>query len=274
MKNILILGSAGQIGNYLCEYLQSKNYKVEKFDIVDGEEFDLRIYQNPLLEEKIKNSDFVYFLAFDVGGSRYLNKYQHTYEFIFNNCMLMTNTFDLLNKYKKQFIFASSQMSNMSYSPYGVLKSIGESYTKSLKGRVVKFWNVYGIEHDFEKSHVITDFILKAKNTQTIDMLTDGQETRQFLYAEDCVECLEIMMDNFSQTTENDELHVTSFTETKVIDIANYIASKFNAKVIPSKNIDAVQKDKKNKPDEKILNYWKPKTNIKDGIDKIISAMC
>jgi len=273
MKKILILGSSGQIGNYLCEYLLSKKYIVNKFDIVDGSKYDLRIHNNTLLEEKIKDSDFVFFLAFDVGGSRYLSKYQHTYDFIFNNSTLMSNTFALLKKYEKKFIFASSQMSNMSYSPYGVLKLIGEMYTKALNGITVKFWNVYGIEHDYEKSHVITDFILKAKNNKLIDMLTDGTETREFLYAEDCVECLEVLMNKFNKISIDEELHITSFEETKIIDIANYIADKFKAKVQPSTNLDFVQKDKKNIPNKNIFKYWKPKTKIKDGIDKIINAM-
>ena len=56
----------------------------------------------------------------------------------------MAQTFGFLEKYKKPFVFASSQMSNMSYSPYGVLKRVGELYTRSLKGLTVKFWNVYG----------------------------------------------------------------------------------------------------------------------------------
>ena len=42
-------------------------------------------------------------------------------------------------------------MSNMSYSPYGVMKRVGELHTTALKGLTVKFWNVYGIEHDMEK---------------------------------------------------------------------------------------------------------------------------
>ena len=33
---------------------------------------------------------------------------------------------DILEEYKKPFVFASSQMSNMSYSPYGVMKRVGE----------------------------------------------------------------------------------------------------------------------------------------------------
>ena len=53
-------------------------------------------------------------------------------------------------------------MSNMSFSSYGILKKIGENLTSSLGGLNVRFWNVYGYETDFEKSHVITDFILKS----------------------------------------------------------------------------------------------------------------
>ena len=71
-------------------------------------------------------------------------------------------------------------MSNMSYSPYGVLKNVGELYTKSLGGKIVHFWNVYG-EKDHDK-HVITDFIRKGFETGVIDMLTDGTEEREFLY--------------------------------------------------------------------------------------------
>ena len=63
----------------------------------------------------------------------------------------MANVFGLLEKYNKRFVFASSQMSNMSYSPYGVMKRVGELYTTSLKGLTVKFWNVYGIEKDMDK---------------------------------------------------------------------------------------------------------------------------
>ena len=137
------------------------------------------------------NSDFVFFLAFDVGGSHYLKKYQHTFKFINNNTRLMANAFGYIEQYNKPFVFASSQMSNMSYSPYGVMKRVGELYTKSLNGLIVKFWNVYGIEKDMEKAHVITDFIRKGFETGVIDMMTDGTEAREFLYAEDCCEALE-----------------------------------------------------------------------------------
>lgn len=142
---IAVLGSSGQIGAYLTEYLSNKGHEVKEFDVVNDEQQDLTIIPNALLEDVIKTSDFVFFLAFDVGGSRYLKKYQHAFKFIDNNTRMMANVFGLLEKYNTRFVFASSQMSNMSYSPYGVMKRVGELYTTTLKGLTVKFWNVYGI---------------------------------------------------------------------------------------------------------------------------------
>ena len=207
-KRILILGSSGQVGAYLSEYLRSEGYEVLEFDIVNDPSQDMTVIPNGELEAKIYMADFVYFLAFDVGGSHYLKKYQHTFKFIDNNTRLMANAFGLIEKYNKPFIFASSQMSNMSYSPYGVMKRVGELYTKSLNGVIVKFWNVYGIEKDMEKAHVITDFIRKGFESGNIDMMTDGTEAREFLYAEDCCEALHKLMGSYDDLSSNDELHI------------------------------------------------------------------
>ena len=143
-KKILILGSQGQIGLHLKKYLIKNKYDVLEFDIIRSKYEDLRLANNKSLKYKILKCDFIYFLAFDVGGSRYLEKYQNTYQFVSNNIRIMENTFAIIKKYRKPFLFASSQMSNMTHSPYGLLKSIGEKYTQILGGIIVKFWNVYG----------------------------------------------------------------------------------------------------------------------------------
>ena len=73
MFNVLVLGSSGQIGAYLTEYLRNKGHIVNEFDIVNDKQWqDLRMNNNTLLMEKVIASDFIFFLAFDVGGSRYL----------------------------------------------------------------------------------------------------------------------------------------------------------------------------------------------------------
>ena len=275
-KKILILGSEGQVGLHLKSYLKSKNYDVMGFDIVEKNNQDLRKFNNKMLISKIKKSDFIYFLAFDVGGSRYLKKYQNTFEFLSNNIRIMENTFTLVKKFKKPFLFASSQMSNMTYSNYGILKNIGEKYSQILDGLVVKFWNVYGIEHDLNKSHVITDFILKGIKKKKINMLTDGQEVRDFLYAEDCCIGLEKIMLKYKEIKRlKKSIDLTSTKYVKIIYVANIIKKlllkkNIKIKIIPSKLKDSVQLNKKNKADRYLFKFWKPKFSLEEGISKII----
>ena len=275
---VTILGSGGQIGAYLTEYLRKKDYEVYEFDILNGEHQDMTHIPNTYLRNAIMNSDFVFFLAFDVGGSHYLKKYQHTFKFINNNTRLMANVFGYLKDYNKPFVFASSQMSSMSYSPYGVMKRVGELYTKSLGGLIVKFWNVYGIEKDHDKAHVITDFIRKGFETGVINMMTDGTEQREFLYAEDCCEALEQVMLEYNQFTSDSELHITSFRSTTILEIAKIIQGIFKANgktvaIEKAQTKDEVQKDARNEANPFIRKWWKAKTSIEDGIEKIYEAM-
>jgi nucleoside-diphosphate-sugar epimerase len=279
MKKILVLGSSGQIGDYLTEYLRKKGHEVSEFDIVNGEKEDLTKIPNIELMDNIRLADFVFFLAFDVGGSRYLKKYQHTYDFINNNIRLMANVFQYLAEYRKPFVFASSQMSNMGHSPYGVLKKVGELYTQTLGGLTVKFWNVYGVEKDVEKSHVITDIIRKGFEEGEFEMLTDGTEERQFLYAEDCCEGLETVMDCYDDFKPTDPLHITSFRNDSIKSVAEMIKDQFNligkydVKIKPGIAKDSVQMDKRNEADTYITGWWMPKTPLDQGIAKVFEEM-
>ena len=277
-RRILILGSGGQIGAYLTDYLNKIGYEVLEFDVVNGLHQDMTEIPNPELHRQIMRSHFVFFLAFDVGGSHYLKKYQHTFKFIDNNARMMANVFGLLEKYDKPFVFASSQMSNMSYSPYGVMKRVGELYTKSLGGLIVKFWNVYGIEKDMEKAHVITDFIRKGFETGVIDMMTDGTESREFLYAEDCCEGLEAVMGNYDRLTSDDELHITTGNYTTILEIAQSIQKLFSnigkeVVIRRSESVDEVQKDAKNASDPYIQKFWRSTTSVKEGLTKVFYEM-
>ena len=255
---------------------EKKSFQIIEFDLVQGNKFDIRNFNNNNLEKCIKKSDFVFFLAFDVGGSRYLKKYQSTYYFLMNNLLILSNAFRLLKKHRKKFIFASSQMSNMDFSPYGTLKRLGEEVTKSLNAIYVKFWNVYGIERDIKKSHVVTDFVLKALKNKHINMLTSGRESREFLYADDCSEGLYIIMRKFNFFSKKKKrLHLTTGKRIKIIDIAKTIKKillkkKIRISISSSNKKDDLQNNRNNIPNKFFLKFWKPKYSIEEGIEKII----
>jgi len=270
----LILGSSGQIGAHLRNHLRQRGDSAIEYDLVNTPEQDLRRPSKMLLE-KMREADFIMFLAFDVGGARYLKTYQHTYEFVSNNVKIMDHVFDALKQTGRPFIFASSQMSNMSYSSYGILKALGEYYTKSLKGLIVKFWNVYGVEHDPEKCHAITDFIRKAQVKKRIEVMTDGKEMRQLLYADDCCEALRLLAqpETHASIPAGANLHITSFEWVRIIDVAKLVGELLKVPVIPGKSVDTIQKDLRNEPDRYLLQYWRPTTSLRDGISQVIRAM-
>lgn len=267
----LVLGSAGQIGHHLCSYLLMQGEEVTQIDIVNDERQDLR-KQSFAIFRAVEESDFVYFLAYDIGGSKYLAKHQHSFEFINNNMLIMSNVFSMLKELKKPFIFASSQMADMNHSSYGLLKALGEKSTVDLYGTITRFWNVYGWESNIEKSHVITDFIRMGMENKVIKMRTTGRESRQFLYATDCAKCLYEIAKNHSIHREM-SYDVTSFKWNTISEVADIVGELTGAEVIPGVREDTVQMNAMNSPRTKILKYWTPDTSLKDGIKLVKSLM-
>ena len=270
----LILGSAGQIGGHACDVLKQRGEEVLEFDIVRSTAEDLRMWGNRQLAEAMDMCDFVHFLAFDVGGSTYMTKYQDTYDFVSNNIKIMDRVFDELKRTRKPFLFATSQMSNMSYSTYGLLKAIGERYTQALNGVLVKFWNVYGYERDPAKTHAITDFIAMAMAEKEIRMQTDGQEERQFLYGDDCAECLLILARMYRDLDRKAPLDITNFQWTSIRRVAEIVSSEFcHCTIRPGKAQDDLQRNRKNEPNPYVLRYWKPATSVEAGIRRVVEQM-
>ena len=265
----LVLGSSGQIGKHLTNHLRFIKEEVLEFDILNNSHQDLRIFNNPLLEQYIQKCDIIHFLAYDVGGAKYLEENQNKFEFINNNMLIMSNVFSLIKKHNKPFIFTSSQMSELNFSSYGTLKALGEKITRDLGGIIVRFWNVFGCEELGEKSHVITDFIMMAKEEGEIKMRTDGTESRQFLYADDACDALWTLANNYDKVLKSNDYCITSFKWSSVLDIANIIQSITNCKITPSTYKDTTQQNAMNEPNTSINQWWQPKWTLEEGITKI-----
>ena len=265
---ILVLGSEGQIGKPTCKYLREQGHEVIEYDKLRSPLEDITNNFSGLLSA-ISESDFVYYFACNVGGAKYLEKYQDTFPFIYDNMEIMTKTFSKLAWAKKPFLFTSSQMSELGHSSYGQLKSLGEKITNDIGGLVVRLWNVYGSEQNEEKSHVITDFCKMAKRDGVIRMRTDGTESRQFLYVRDCVECFLTLTEQYDNLDKSKNYHITNFEWVSIMDVANVLKDISGCEIIPSDKKDQTQKNAMNEPDPYILNFWKPKTNLRQGVERI-----
>jgi nucleoside-diphosphate-sugar epimerase len=131
------------------------------------------------------------------------------------------------------------------------------------------------VEHDPEKSHAITDFIRKAQLEGKIEMMTDGKEMRQLLYADDACGALRLLAQPaaYASMSRDANLHITSFEWIRIIDIAGLIGNLMNVPAVPGQAGDTVQKDLRNEPDRFLLDYWHPTTSLREGVSEVIRAM-
>jgi len=260
---ILVLGSHGIIGSGLCKHLIELGHVVIPWDIKITPMHDLTLTENMhSLKCAVSDADFVFFLAYDIGGAKYITN--AGISFIDKNVMIMMNTFGQLQT--KKFIFASSTMHNMSHV-YGTLKKLGEEYTSRLGGLTARFWNVYGPEKSSPKSHVIADMIHKYKTKGYIDLMTSGEEERQFLHTDDCAKALTELMNHYDDIIKtHTSVDITNFEWTKIKDLAKLICDDVRVT-----DITITTHDRQNEPRPFILKYWKPTITAEEGVTSLQS---
>lgn len=259
IKN-LVIGSEGFVGQSLCDYLESKGEKAIRFDIKRGNHEDGRTAVLPL-----QDIDRVYFLAWEVGGAKYLYRDNTQLHQLNWNVQLLNNIMPQLQKHKTPFIFISSQLAEEVDTIYGATKRLGELWTQQLGGSCVRLWNIYGApEETNEKSHVVGDFVYQALSTGEIRIMTTGEEKRQFIHINDACEGLHYVLDN----NLNDSIYdLTSFEWSSIKRIADLIGDYTKAKVIPGIQKGAIRNltATKGRP-----HGWTPKISIEEGLKIMI----
>lgn len=261
MTTNLVIGSEGFIGTHLCAFLEKKHEKVVHFDIKQNKKEDARFFKFDF-----KNIDKIYFLAWDVGGSKYLYESKLQMAQLKWNLQLMTNIFEHIEKQKKEFLFVSSQLSEECDTVYGVTKRLGEVWTHLLNGVCVRVWNAYGLmEEQNIKSHVISDFIYQALTTGKITMMTNGEEWRQFTHLDDL--CGAFHMALHAKNLRRTVYDASSYEWVRIIDITKMICELTGAKYYPgiAKGHDPLPSLNMGR-----IPGWLPSVAIKDGIQRMI----
>lgn len=183
MRKNLVLGGSGLVGKELQKQLAQIGEQIINLDIKEGT--DLRTFSL----EKYSDVDYVWFLAWDSGGAKYLTNEANFLNIYKNNIQLCNTIFSFIEKHNKPFLFTSSQLAATD-NPYGFTKLMGEKWGELLGGKIVRMWNVYGWEEPDERSHVIPDLIIQALQNKKIELMTSGEERRQFIFVKDCVKNL------------------------------------------------------------------------------------
>jgi nucleoside-diphosphate-sugar epimerase len=85
-------------------------------------------------------------------------------------------------------------------------------------------------------------------------------------------------MENYSNFSSDDNLHITSGVGTSILEIASKIQTLFAGigkavSVVPGTSRDEVQKDARNEADPHIKSWWRPQTTIDEGLAKVFNEM-
>jgi GDP-D-mannose 3',5'-epimerase len=268
MKKVLVTGAGGFIGNHLVSRLKADgcwvrgvDLKYPEFSPSAADEFilaDLR--QEVAALESAKGIDEVYNLAADMGGIGYITA--HLADIARNNILINVNMLEAaknacVKKYlytSSACVYAQSKQHNADVTPlreddaypadpepgYGWEKLFSEQmceyYRKDfgLDVRVVRFHNVYGplgtYDGGKEKSPAaICRKVAAAPSSGEIEVWGDGQQTRSYMYIDDCVEGLiRLMKSDFQQPLNlgTEELVTVDQLVDKVAAIAGKVITK------------------------------------------------
>jgi nucleoside-diphosphate-sugar epimerase len=258
--NNLVIGSEGFIGKPLSRYLEALGERVVRFDLKRSPTEDARSADLDLREV-----DRVYFLAWDVGGAKYLYRRDVQFKQLDWNLKLLLNVMPQLHKRRVPFLFVSSQLAEEYDTVYGVTKRLGEVWTHLLEGIRVRLWNVYGApEEQGERSHVVSDFVYQALRSGKIKMLSDGKELRQFIHIDDVCSALHHAFSGpFTGVYD-----ITSFEWVTVGEVASIISQLTGCCIIPGNKSGTTPIT----PIRGKLPGWHVKTSLRDGLKKMIAS--
>ena len=303
---VLVTGAGGFIGHHLVKRLVSEEYRVRGVDIKypefepsvahDFQILDLRKLDSCLTATQ--ETEEVYNLAADMGGIGYITEYHA--EITRNNVLINTNMLEASRiNHVKKFLFSSSACIYPQYKQgtpdiaplkedaaypadpepgYGLEKLFTEEmckyYSKDYKldTRIVRFHNVYGpigtYEGGKEKAPAaICRKIAMAKDVDEIEVWGDGNQTRSFIYIDDCVEGLiRIMSSDFREPLNLGTDRMVTINE--LVDLIARISGKaIQKKHVLTKPQGVRGRNSDNTLLTKVLG-WEPKTPLEIGLAK------
>ena len=296
MNRILITGGTGLIGKNLTNYFQKKEEQV----LSVGSKYDLRDYHtaNKLVSDFSPN--IIVHLAAKVGGIFANNS--NKADFYSDNVLINTNIVNaaVVNKvdyffgmgtgcaypkilegkilYEEDFLDGVPEITNdaYAYAKRGLLVHLDAIKEKNnMKYAYCIPANIYGAYDNFHPthSHVVPGLIRRFVETvnekkESIDIWGNGQAKRDFLYIDDLISAIDILISNRFEGAIN----IATSKQTSINDLAKLIAelTNFKGNLNFDTNLPSGQSGREFSV-EKILDLnWVPKVSLKEGLDKTI----
>jgi nucleoside-diphosphate-sugar epimerase len=281
----------------ICADIKPLEFWFQLYDSNKNYSIDLKEYENCL--KATKGVDYIYNMACNMGGMGFIenNKAECMLSVLINTNLLRAASKNNVKKYffsssacvyngskqKKNFIPGLKEADAYPADPedgYGWEKLFSERMCRhftedfGLDTRVVRYHNVYGPIGTFDGGRekapaALCRKIIKAKieKKKTIEVWGDGEQTRSFLYIDDCINGTDkVFKSNFSEV-----FNVGSEEQVSINQMINIIEDIADYKVKRDYQLDKPKGVRGRSSDNSFVNQkigWKPKLSLKEGLEK------
>lgn len=297
---ILVTGATGLIGRNFCHYVKEKraSYDVQGIGSADA---DLSI--PGMLDKRLASfqPDVVVHLAALVGGIQANNSQK--YKFLLKNTQINLNTIDSCISHSVPYILAAGtgcaypknlegEILREEYYLDGVPEPTNDAYAYSKRlllnqleaakqsmGTEYCYFlpaNIYGPHDNFHltHSHVVPGLIhrmYKARQNgdQSFQIWGDGTACRDFLFIEDLVDAMILLIENKQMGVVN----VATGYQHSILDLANLIKKKlgYSGNFTFDESKPTGQKTRINDITKIASLNWSPRYTLQKGIDETIN---
>jgi nucleoside-diphosphate-sugar epimerase len=281
----------------ICADIKPKEYWFQYFEENQNFSVDLKNYENCL--KASDGAEFVFNMACNMGGMGFIenNKAECMLSVLINTNMLRACLF---NKIKKYFFSSSACVYNSSKQAKNFIPGLKESdaypaepedgygweklfsermcrhFSEDFKldTRVARYHNVYGPMGTFDGGREKAPAALcrkiiyaKKNNLNEIEVWGDGEQTRTFMFIDDCIiGTIKIFENNSSNVFNLGSDEQVSINQ--LIDIIEEIADiKLKKKYLLNKPKGVRGRSSDNSKIFKELN-WSPSISLKEGLEK------
>ena len=300
MKKILVTGGAGFIGSHLCGRLLNDGNEVICLDNYSSGSKDniMHLLENPYFE-LVRHDvtmpfsievDEIYNLACPASPVQYqcnpISTIKTSVMGAINMLELAKGTNAKILQASTSEVYGDPEVHPQPETYWGNVNPIGArscydegkrcaeslfvNYHKqnNVSIKIVRIFNTYGPNMLPNDGRVVSNFIVQALQDKPITIYGDGSQTRSFQYVDDLVEGMIRMMNTPDEVTG--PVNIGNPCEFTMLDLAQKIieltGSKSRIEFHELPEDDPMQR----KPDitkaSELLNGWKPKIQIEEGL--------
>jgi len=282
-------------------WVRGVDLKYPEYNQSHADEFIIGDLRNPVICEEVITEDIaeIYQLAADMGGAGYVFSGEHDADVMHNSATINLNVASIAARKKIGKVFYSSSAcmypehnqldpnnpncsEDSAYpanpdSEYGWEKLFSErmylAYHRNygLNVRIARFHNIFGPEGTWQGGKekapaAISRKVAEAAAGGTIEVWGDGQQTRSFLYIDEC-------LDGVRKLMQSDFIGPVNIGSDEMVTINQLVqlAASIAGKEIVIKHIDGPLGVRGRNSDNRLIQQklgWRPTQSLRAGLEK------